>query len=169
MAGVLLEYITMKVCKKSYVLAADGSRTALSFSFANGEVRTVRLQEFASNVQNAAAWHGLSQKLGDAFASSLTTADAVSAFDETFAQLQAGDWNVKATGNKLAGLAAAVAVVQKSDVATVLATLEKLPADKLASIRKHPAVKAEVAKQAAAKAKERAKTADTESLDSLLA
>lgn len=165
----------MKVCKKVYITpagevsSATAAATALEFRFADGTVRRVSQDAFTSPaILEAALWHGLSQKLGDSFASSLTTSDAIEAFDNVLEQLQSGNWNTKAEGGGLRRLAKAVAVVQNISVDAALERFTKMDKETLDKVRKHPAVKAEMAKQAAARAEARVQGVDTEDLDNLL-
>lgn len=64
----------------------------VSWYFANGVVRTAALEEFKESIQVAFALHGISQKLGDCYASADTAFDAVEAWDALNGQLLNGDW-----------------------------------------------------------------------------
>jgi len=64
----------------------------LRFSFANDESHDVKLSDFPQNVLDACAWHGLSQKLGDSYASAKTPEDAVESFETLYERLTGGEW-----------------------------------------------------------------------------
>lgn len=89
--------------KKVYVYAdGEEGRSAkpdaerLEFRFSDGPTHAVRLTDFPEAVRDAAAWHGISQKLGDAYASSDDVDDAIEKFLAAQERLQDGDWVTEA-------------------------------------------------------------------------
>ena len=77
-----------QIAKKHY-LSSDGTKqkspsadtVALVWVFSTGQSHTVTLDEFNPEVLACAAWHGLSQKLGDKYAG-MTASEAVEAWAE---------------------------------------------------------------------------------------
>lgn len=89
-----------KVCSKLYLtesgdevkrLDPNAAIATLAFQFADGESRQVNLGEFPADIRDCFAWHGLSQKLGDSYASKQGN-DAVEAFDDVLDALRNGTW-----------------------------------------------------------------------------
>jgi hypothetical protein len=74
--------------KQSYF---EGARL-LVFAFANGEQVVVDPAKFNDFTRTAAMYHGLSQKLGDAYASSKDADEAWEKFESLREQLEAGNW-----------------------------------------------------------------------------
>lgn len=89
------------VAKKVFV-NGDGEETrhaspdaeTLRFNFVqSGETRDVRLAEMPDNIRAALAWHGLSQKLGDAYAGQKAKDDdPEDLLDAVLQRLQSGEW-----------------------------------------------------------------------------
>lgn len=72
---------------------ASPEAVALRFAFANGTSHDIALTDLPSNIIDAAAWHGISQKLGDAYAGAKGDADeAVEAFETLIERLKLGEW-----------------------------------------------------------------------------
>jgi hypothetical protein len=184
-----------ETCKKVYV-AEDGTETRsvqagadrLEFRFVNGSTYTVKPDMVPDHIREAAMWHGLSQKLGDAYGGrgkDKTLDDKVGAFEEMLGQLQEGDWITAAEGGaprvSLLGLAYFRAMRENGSDMTEAEALEAVkswPDDKkkaarnVAAIEAHiAAISAERAAERAAKAAEKAKAAQDDSeapsLDSL--
>ena len=89
-----------KRATKAYILP-DGTESrhaspeaaALLFKFAEGEEHKVSLSDFPEETLRAAAWHGLSQKLGDSFASAKDSDDTPEEmFLNQYDALKRGDW-----------------------------------------------------------------------------
>ena len=88
------------VAEKSY-LYSDGESgrhakpgtEVLVFKFADGETYEVRGSDLPPAIMEAAAYHGLSQKLGDSYAGAKgNIADARDAFETVLERLTNGDW-----------------------------------------------------------------------------
>lgn len=93
-----------KICTKRFVLddgsevaSAAANAEALTFAFEGGETFEVTLDMFSEDIQQAALWHGFSQKLGDSY-SSKSGLEAEEAFGALLEQLQAGNWVSERTG-----------------------------------------------------------------------
>ena len=84
-----------KVAKKDY----DTETGILSVIFKTGEKRDVELGKLPESIVTQLAMHGLSQKLGDSYASVKgDVAKAIVLFDGVLKQLQEGEW-AKARGD----------------------------------------------------------------------
>ena len=59
--------MSTQVCKKTLVLTKDGLPEAIKFTFANGAVHAVKMEDFPSDVRAHAEAHGFSQTLGDCY------------------------------------------------------------------------------------------------------
>ena len=94
------------VCNKFYTLEnndkvkhAQPGIVNLDFKFNSGEVITVDLNEIPDNIKSILAWHGLSQKLGDAYAGAeKSTSTPEDLLRGVLEQLVAGDWVRKGEG-----------------------------------------------------------------------
>jgi hypothetical protein len=64
----------------------------VTWYFANGATRTAKLDTYAGGIQASFALHGISQKLGDCYASSDDADAALAAWDELQEQLLGGAW-----------------------------------------------------------------------------
>lgn len=97
----------VKKCVKVYILgdddgtevkhAASASFDAslidrLEFRFANGNVHAVKLEDFDAAITRAAAWHGISQGLGDKFAQTDDADEAEEAFLTKLELYKEGSW-----------------------------------------------------------------------------
>jgi len=88
------------VCKKVYV-TPDGEGQHYSpeavgheFRFGNGKTIAVDVTKFPTNIQTAFMWHGMSQKLGDAYAGSPdeSISDKIEKFETLLERLMDGEW-----------------------------------------------------------------------------
>lgn len=94
-----------KIADRVYVSPSGESRnanpdsTALNFKFANGKTMSFAIAKFPVNVQKCFAWHGLSQKIGDSFASAKGNIDeAIENVEALVEVLMAGTWVEKGEG-----------------------------------------------------------------------
>jgi len=95
-----------EIAKRVYIDADGGeSRNAspdavvCEFRFVNGEVLPWKLSDFPQEILDAGAWHGLNQKLGDAF--SAAKGDVALAFESATAMMEVlglGTWVQKGSG-----------------------------------------------------------------------
>lgn len=164
----------MKTCKKTYLTPRGESATvspdatALRFTFTNGKSETIEFAKVPANIHEAAFRHGMSQKLGDSYASSQTVGDAYQAFCDMRDQLLGGEWNTRSEGTG-GDLVAAVVRVQKITDEKAREALTKLDGDKIKALRKNPKIAAALAAIKAERAKAAAKDTDGSELDKLLA
>ena len=132
----------------------------VSWFFANGAVRTAALEEFKESIQVAFALHGVSQKLGDCYASVDTAYDAVEAWDALNGQLLNGDWEkpTREGGGANDGgmLAQAVAKVLGCSVVDAAATLKAMEPKERKALELEP----DIAKELAAIRKAKSGNAD---------
>jgi uncharacterized small protein (DUF1192 family) len=155
------------VATKTYI-DANGSESrhaspeavALVFAFTNGGTHRIALGDFPEDTLKAAAWHGISQKIGDSYANS-KDADA-SAEDMFLDQLDAltrGDW-LKArevAGARTTIVAEALAALKPDKYPTVEAAQVAISAwtkDERAEKVKVPVLAAEIARIKAERAAE---------------
>lgn len=81
-------------CKKVFI-NKDGSESAhaspsadaLEFRFVDGGTHSVKLNMFNSDILSCLAWNGVSQKLGDGYASDASPADAEESFEALLEQI----------------------------------------------------------------------------------
>ena len=151
------------VAKKDYDVATGD----LSVLFGDGTKREINLGDIPGHVVTHLAMHGLSQKLGDSYASVKGNIQkAIELFDNTLAQLKQGEW-AKARGENEGGarvteLAEAIArfksvPIEKAQQVVANATDENVKAWKAS-----PKIKAVIAQIRAEKAAKRAEEADAE-------
>lgn len=102
----------------------------VSWFFATGDIRTAALENYRESIQLGFALHGVSQKLGDCYASAVTAQEALESWDSLNGQLIGGDWEKptrEGSGASDGGmLAQAVAKVLGCSVADASATLKAM-------------------------------------------
>ena len=112
------------VAKKVYVLAngeesshAQPGVQRLEFRFGDGQVIAIDLASIGASCREALTWHGLSQKVGDAYASKGdSTDDAYEAAMAVYERLQADDWMKprEAAGPRISVLVEAIVAAKKA-------------------------------------------------------
>lgn len=161
---VYLETPDAKEGKRSYF---DGA-TILQFQFANGEIVSVNPMDFSAEVRTAAMFHGLSQKLGDAYASSKDADEAWEKFEALRERIAGGEWIAEgeSAGPRISLVVKAiVAAKAKAGVTTteaeVAAKYAQLSKEQQKTVLEDPRIKAEYeALRAAAAAARAAKAAE---------
>lgn len=143
----------IKFCEKT----SEGA--VVTFTFGNGEVRSLDLSTLSEEMQQNLMVHGALQKGGDSYASAAGDYGfALANLEKVFENLQNEAWNTsRGTGEgkqKLGELATALAELQGQDVASVAAALEAASDEQKKVLRAHPAIKAKIAAMRAAKAAE---------------
>lgn len=146
---------------------ASPAATVLRFAFTNGVSHDVSLSDLPDNVRDAAAWHGISQKLGDSYASAKGDADeAVESFETLIERLKEGEWVKAREGGARPSLvrdavaALLVAKGEEVDEARLKAIAEKIKGkENREAALANPAIKAEYEKLKAKAAADRAKKA----------
>lgn len=148
--------------KRSYFADATG----LEFRFANGETVAVDPNGFSDTVRTAAMFHGFSQKLGDAYATSKDADEAYDKFMSLKERLEAGEWIAEgeSAGPRIsmvilaivAAKAAAGQTVTESEVAEKYHAMDK---ERQKALMEDPRIKAAYEALRAEAAAERARKA----------
>lgn len=127
----------------------DLNRLCVSWFFANGAERHTDLSAYKDAIQQAFSLHGISQKLGDCYASADTAWDAVEAWDALNGQLLNGDWEkpTREGGGASDGgmLAQAVAKVLGCSVVDAAATLKAMEGKERKALELEPDIAKELA------------------------
>lgn len=151
--------------------ALDFDNKAVEFTFAGEETPTlVSLADFPEEIQLHLALHGLSQKLGDSYASAKgEVVKAKELFSAVIAQLTSGEWRAargegeaKPRSTELVEALARIKNLAVADVAKALAAYDK---DKLKTLRSNGRVKAVIAVIRAEKAQAKLAKLDTDAGD----
>ena len=138
-----------------------GKPRSVIFTLGNGQSIVGELDKLDAATVERLAVHGLSQKIGDAASSFSKDRDFLGAFASmsgVWETLLAGGWNQKGGGGT-SDLVAAVAKLKGVSLEEAQAAIDKANEEQLAALRKHPAIKAEIAEIQKKRAKEAAKTA----------
>lgn len=145
----------------------DAEARTLEIAFANGKQLQVSLDDLPEGIVTELALHGLSQKVGDSYASVKGDSDAAFAnAEKVLAQLLAGEWRTaRAAGegkSRVSELAEAIARLKNVDVARAAAAVAAADEETLKLWRGNAKIKAMVATIRAEKAAARATKAETE-------
>lgn len=132
----------------------DSAGVTFKFLDKAGTTISCGLNDLPEHIVTALAVHGLSQKVGDSYASAQSVAEAIGNAQEVWKNLVAGNFNVR---NSTGGiLAEAVARIKGIAVEEAFTVLEALDEDKIDALKKNERVKATIAvikgERAAAKA-----------------
>lgn len=143
------------VAKKDY----DTETASFSIVFADGDKREIQLADLSQEIVVNLALHGLSQKLGDSYASVKgDVALAKSKFDQTLKQLQDGEW-AKARegegGSKITELAEAISRIKQVPLEKANAVVAKASEEQIKNWRANLTVRAMIAQIRAEKASAR--------------
>lgn len=138
----------------------------LSISFATGEALSIGLADVPSDTLTRLAMHGLSQKVGDAYAGG-EPEEAYARAAAVVADLLAGNWTtrVAASGPKATQLAEALALATGKTMDEAAAVLETMDEDQKKDLRKHPQIKVQLATIKARLAEAAAAKAIAEAVD----
>lgn len=164
-----------KVCDKVYIDAegkenrsATVDAVSLAFRFKNGSEVVVDFGKLPKEIIQAAAKHGVAQKIGDTYAGAETVDEAVERAEAMLESLMTGTWisGRQATGPRIGTLldaivAAKAAAGQEADRNAIEAKLKGDEALRKNAL-KNPAIKAEYDRIQAARAAERAKASAKE-------
>lgn len=151
----------IKVAEKDY----DEESKTFSIVFADGAKAEVALEALPAHIVTLLALHGLSQKLGDSYASVKgDVAAAKTKFEAVLTQLQAGEWKKAREGgeggSKVTELAEAIAQFKNAAIEKANAVVAKATKEQLAAWRGNAKIKAIIAEIRARKAAERAAKAE---------
>jgi hypothetical protein len=121
----------------------DTAGGTVTWYWADGLANTISLVQFDANLQRQFALHGISQKLGDCYASATSVREARESFDALVDQLNGGDWEKKRegggneSGSMLVRAAAEAFGVTVAEAALVV---KELTAKEKATLELDPAV-----------------------------
>lgn len=143
----------------------------IRFDFANGESIVVNPAEYDSAIQKQGLLHGISQKIGDSYASAETAEEAYAAAKAVVAGLIEGKWTTRTVGESSGGsvtmLVEALYRVTKSDGRSMEACAEligEMDDAQVEGLKKLPPIAAALdsirAERALAKAEKSAKAAE---------
>jgi hypothetical protein len=140
----------------------NGIATGVRFAFKDGTILDCELEAVSLSQASRLAAHGLSQKIGDSYASLGKVEECVEAAGDMWARLKAGDW----TGTRAAGgmTVQAIANVLGKDIEDVKETWATLSGKEKAGITKDPRVGAEVARLRAAALEKKESSLDLDTI-----
>lgn len=131
-----------RVAKADKQLFEDFS--GVRFVFANGAEMVAKLADFSDEIKTRLAVHGLSQKLGDSYASAEDVKQAYDWAKETLSTLLEGKWSTRTAGNsgpKTTLLARAIARVSKQPLDSIIEKLATLDEDTVKALRANDDIK----------------------------
>ena len=136
----------VKFCEKEY----DLDTGVVSFTFGNGEVVEVDVNQLPEQTRKQLMLHGVSQKVGDSFAGAKGNfMEGISAAKSVIEQLVAGIWrSARGEGEarpRLGELAEAIARIKGVEVAVAMAAVEKATDEQRKAWRGNAKVKATIA------------------------
>lgn len=155
----------IKVAEKSY----DEESATFSIVFTDGTKSDVDLDKLPANIQRMLALHGLSQKLGDSYASVKgNVAEAKAKYQAVLEQLYAGEWKKAREagegGAKVTELAEAIArfknLTDEAGIAKANAVVAAASKEQVAQWKANAKIKAIIAQIRAEKAAKRAEEAE---------
>ena len=136
--------------------------TGVEIEFGTGERIKALLEEFSDEIVQKLAVHGLSQKLGDSYASG-EPAEAFSRCESVYKSLLEGDWSTRVAGApRTTQLAEALAQVAGVEIDAAQDKINEMSDDDKKNLKKHPQIKAALAQIKAKKAEEDAAKAAAE-------
>jgi hypothetical protein len=127
--GRIVEFAGNRQADKNPSFDVETGKVSIVIDFRNGKTISVSSEELSHATLLRAAAHGLSQKIGDSYASCKDVDDMTLAAEEMVKRLKAGEWEaVREAGDSLAGasvvIRALVEVTGKS-VEDIKAFLDK--------------------------------------------
>lgn len=137
----------------------DTSAAVVAFAFTNGKELTAALDGLAEDVLKRLALHGLSQKLGDAYAGAESVDDAYEAAADVYETLKGGKWTERTAGEpRTSSLVEALFRVMDGaqELDACKAVVENMDDEQRKALRAQPAIKAALANIAAEKAQAKA-------------
>ena len=138
--------------------------SGVTIAFADGKPLTVNLADLPDEMVGHLALHGLSQKLGDSYSGEQDIASARALAAAVAERLREGNWKAVREGGgggRISDLAQALSNVTGQPLEECVTKLADMEKDQKSGLRKHPKIKAELAKIAA----ERAATAAAKAED----
>lgn len=157
-----------KFLRKITPFDADGEAGKVRFVLGNGQAVVIDVAQVPENIRERAMFHGFSQKIGDSvsgMAKDRKFGDAFAALQDNVAMLVNGQWNAGREGGS-SDLVEALAKLKGLDLEDVRVAVKRMDEETLKRTLSHPAVKAEIARMRAERAKVAAKAAKA-SLDEI--
>lgn len=156
----------IKVARKDY----DTETGTFSITFADGASSEVAIASLPQNIVQMLALHGLSQKLGDSYASVKGDVNAAKAkFEAVLKQLMAGEWKQAREGGeggtKVTELAEAIARFKSAPIEKANAVVAQATDDQIKVWKGNAKIKAIIAQIRAEKAAARAAEADAKAAE----
>ena len=143
------------------------STNGVQFDFVNGETIKATIDSLPDAIVKRLAVHGLSQKVGDSYASAETIEEAISSAKAVLNNLTQNVWATKSVrGGKIVE---ALVAFSKKPYDECLAVYSQMTDKQKADLRKHPSIKAELAQIEARRAEAAAKASEGETGDDLTA
>lgn len=126
--------------------------------FANGQHVDIELTSLPADIATIACAHGISQKVGDAYAGAEGDVDVAYGLADAMAiRLIGGEWNIKAEGGAAATmLAQALAEAGQVTLAEAIAKIGDMSKEEKADLRKHPQIAAILSRMELEKAQAKA-------------
>ena len=149
--------------------AVGGLEDAMVFVLGNGLKVQAKMADFPASIISELAWHGLSQKVGDAAAGFSKAGDysgAFGAMQQVVDNLVAGQWSTRGQGGGISDLVQAICELRGVELDAAQAAVEAMDEEQLKRVTSHPQVKAKVADIKAARLAKAAENAPD--LDDLL-
>ena len=139
---------------------------AVQFSFMNGTELEASLAALPRDIVNQLALHGLSQKIGDSYASAESIEEAVASASAVYGNLKSGLWATRSVkGGKVVE---ALAASTGKPYDECLEYWSGLSDKQKAELKKHSAIKAEIAKIDAERARIAAEAASDDDAPDLM-
>ena len=131
------------------------------FDFTNNESIKAALKGLPPETVTRLALHGLSQKMGDSYASAESVEAAVLSATNTYAQLKKGVWTAgrSSSGGQIVDALARATGKKVEECRTVISGMDE---DAIKELRKHPQVKAALAAIRSEREAEKAKASGAE-------
>ena len=115
--------------------------TTITWTWADGKKSIVKIDDFAEELIERSAVHGISQKLGDSYSGAKSVDEARIAFDSVFVALKAGDWNRKGTGTGGIWLESIARAIPGVTLEQLLAKWDSFSDEKQKTMKGHPDTK----------------------------
>lgn len=146
----------------------NGKADQISFKLGNDQTVVVKRKDISDENFIRAAWHGISQRLGDSCAGlskDNSFGVAYNVLSDLKEQLGKPEWSSgRSDFGGISDLITAIANIKKKPVETVQAAIDKATDEQKKAFMKNPAIKAEIADIRARRAKQAAE-ADTTDID----
>lgn len=136
------------IIREVYIMARIANKTVndngVEFAFVNGETISATVDMLPDEIVKRLAVHGLSQKVGDSYASAETIEEAISSANAVINNLTNNVWATKSIrGGKIVE---ALVAFSKKPYDECLSVYTKMDDKAKKALRSHPSIKVELAK-----------------------